>query len=118
MLERNDLEMVLRSQLLLVAIRTHEEVRAVKLVKSITPALEQPLSCWVITDGIESLIGDATFNPSALRLVGELHTDLSSTSTTDPQYALRVIRDAKQSGIFLLLDFHPFLKRPNSHSFD
>ena len=71
MLERNDLEMVLRSQLPLVAIRTHDEVRVVKLVKSITPALEQPFSCWMITDGIESLMGDGTFNPSELRFVGE-----------------------------------------------
>ena len=112
MLERDDLEIVLRSHLPIIALRTHEELRAVNLVKLITPSLDLPLSSWTITDGLEALIGDATFNPSELRLVGDSHANPTPPTTTDPEYALRVIRDAKQAGIILLLDFHPFLNEP------
>ncbi len=112
MSDRDDLEIILRSHFPLVTVSTHEEMRTVKLFKTIAPRLELPLSRWTVTDGLDPIIGDATFNPSELRLEGEVPVDTRSRSTTDPEVALRVIRNAKQPGIILLLDFHPFLTEP------
>ena len=112
MSEQDDLKLILGSHFPLITLSTHEELRAVELLKRLVPQLDVPLSRWTIVDGLDALIGDATFNPKELRLVGEAHSDNNSNSTTDPEYALRVIRDARQPGIILLLDFHPFLNEP------
>ncbi|MFT4564615.1 MAG: hypothetical protein ACI9BW_004384, partial [Gammaproteobacteria bacterium] len=112
MSDRDDLEIILRSHVALITVRTHEETRVVDLIKSIAPGLEVPLSSWTVTDGLDALIGNATFNRNELRLVDDSHIDAQAKSTTDPEYALRVVRDAKQAGIILLLDFHPFLGEP------
>jgi AAA+ superfamily predicted ATPase len=112
MSDRDDLEIILRAHFPLLTVSTYEEIRTVKLFKVIAPRLRLPLSRWTVTDGLDPIVGDATFNPSELRLVGEVPVDTHSRSTTDPEYALRVIRNAKQPGIILLLDFHPFLREP------
>ena len=112
MSDRADLEIILRSHFPLVTVNTDEEVRAVNLFRTIAPRVELPLSRWTSTDGLDSIVGDATFNPSELRLVGETQLESNTRSTTEPEYALRVIRNAKQPGIILLLDFHPFLSEP------
>jgi SpoVK/Ycf46/Vps4 family AAA+-type ATPase len=112
MSDRDDLEIILRSHVALITVCTHEETRIVDLIKSLAPALDMPLSRWTVTDGLDALIGDATFNRNELRLVDESHIEARAKSTTDPEYALRVVRDAKQPGIILLLDFHSFLSEP------
>ncbi len=112
MSDRDDLEIILRSHYPLITVNTFEETRTVNLFKRIAPLVDLPLSTWTVTDGLDAVVGDATFNPSELRLVGDNPPDTATTSTADPEYALRVIRDAKQAGIILLLDFHPYLKEP------
>ena len=109
MSDRDDLEIILRSHYPLITVSTFEEARTVNLFKRIAPRVELPLSTWTVTDGLDAVVGDATFNPRELRLVGDNPPDSTKTSTTDPEYALRVIRNAKQAGIILLLDFHPYL---------
>ena len=112
MSDREDLEIILRSHFPLVTVQTHEELRAIRVFESMARSLSLPLSRWTVTDGLDALLGDATFNPRELRLVGEAPPDTTTSSTTDPEYALRVIRNAKQAGIILMLDFHPFLREP------
>lgn len=112
MSDRDDLEIILRSHYPLITVNTFEEARTVNLFKTIAPRVELPLSSWTVTDGLDAVVGDATFNPSELRLVGDSPANTATTSTTDPEYALRVIRNAKQPGIVLLLDFHPYLSEP------
>jgi len=112
MSDREDLEIILRAHFPIVTVATHEELRLVNLFKQLAPRLDLPLSRWTVTDGIEALVGDATFNPGELRLLDAHAVEPAARSTKDPEYALRIIRDAKQAGIFLLLDFHPFLSEP------
>ena len=112
MSDRDDLEIILGSHVALITVCTDEEMRIVDLIKLITPNLGMPLSRWTVTDGLDALIGDATFNRNELRLMDDSDIEAGAKSTTDPEYALRVVRDAKQAGIILLLDFHPFLSEP------
>jgi len=112
MSDRDDLEMMLRSHAPLITVNTFEERRLVALVRQIAERIDLPLGVWTVTDGLDSVHGDATFNPQELRLVGENPVDTNTRSTTEPDYALRVIRNARKPGIYLLLDFHPFLSDP------
>ena len=112
MSDTDDLEIILRSHYPLITVNTFEEARTVNLFKRIAPRVDLPLSAWTVTDGLDAVVGDATCNPAELRLVGDNPPDTATTSTTDPEYALRVIRNAKQAGISLLLDFHPYLNEP------
>ncbi len=112
MSDRDDLEIVLRGAVPLITVCTYEEVRLIGLLRQLAGRLEQPLGAWTVTDGLESLLGDASYNPQELRLVGDDPADSAARSTTDPAYALRVIRNAKKPGIYLMLDFHPFITDP------
>lgn len=112
MSDRDDLEIMLRAHVPLITVCTYEEMRCVDLLRQLARRLDLPLGSWTVTDGLKSLHGDATYNPQELRLVGDSPVDTEARSTADPGYALRVIRNAKKPGIYLLLDFHPFLNDP------
>lgn len=112
MSDRDDLEIMLRTQVPLITVCTFEELRVAAMIRQLAQRLDLPLGRWTVTDGLESLHGEATYNPQELRLVGDSQVDTSSRSTTEPDYALRVIRNAKKPGIYMLLDFHPFLNDP------
>lgn len=113
MSDREDLEICLRGNFPLLTINTFEETRALDLVRRIATKMDVPLSQWTISDGLKSIIGDATFNPAELRLVGnDVAGAGESRDTCEADYALRVIRNAKTPGIFALLDFHPFMSDP------
>jgi hypothetical protein len=112
MSDRDDLEIMLRTHVPVITVCTFEELRFVGLIRQIAQGLDLPLGRWTVTDGLESLLGDATYNPQELRLVGDNPVDTETRSTTEPGYALRVIRNAKKPGIYVLLDFHPFLNDP------
>lgn len=112
MSDRDDLEIMLRAPVPVLTVCTYEETRFVDIMRQLARRLDLPLGSWTVTDGLQSLHGDATYNPGELRLVGDNPVDTDTRSTTDPAYALRVIRNAKKPAIYLLLDFHPFLPEP------
>ena len=111
MSERKDLEITLASQIPLLTVTTHEELRAVQMIRAILARGDASLSQWSVTDGIKSLCGDPLVSADNLRLQGEHHVTDSRTSA-DPEAALRTIRNSGQSGYIIMLDFHPFLSEP------
>jgi SpoVK/Ycf46/Vps4 family AAA+-type ATPase len=98
--ERHDLEIILRSRTPLVVIESQDETRMLELLKSIT--LERareaytPLFRWTITDGLQRL--DIALEPQAIN--------------SEPSDVLKHIRAVSKPGIYILLDFHPFLEDP------
>lgn len=114
MTERSDLELLLASHYPLLTIATFEEERTLELFRTIATRGERTLACWTVSDGLRGLAGPPLFNADSLRLAGH-DTALDSgnaPSSRDPQAALRAIRNNAQAGIYLLLDFHPFLDEP------
>lgn len=97
---QKDLELILRSRVPIVVIETREEARMLELLKSI--AFSQvgksytPLFRWTITDGLQRL--DIDLEP-------QLHN-------SEPAEVLRHIRAVSKPGIYVLLDFHPYLEDP------
>src|SRR5210317_2338701 len=98
--ERHDLELVLRSRTPIVVIESQDERRMLELLQSITIARASdsyaPLFRWTITDGLQRL--DISLEPQAIN--------------AEPTDVLKHIRAVSKPGIYVLLDFHPFLEDP------
>ncbi|NNF16396.1 MAG: AAA family ATPase [Gammaproteobacteria bacterium] len=95
-----DLKLVLRSHTPIVAIESNDEPQLLSLMVKESFALgakhHMPLFRWTITDGLQRL--DIELVPQE--------------ETTDPEEVLKHIRSSRQRGIFVLLDFHPYLQDP------
>jgi ATP-dependent 26S proteasome regulatory subunit len=94
--DQRDLESLLASRFPLVAIETNEEMRARELVGRIARGKSWALFSWSVADGLES--GDF------VRALTE--------NTNEPTAALRQIQQAGPAGVYVLLDFHPYLDQP------
>lgn len=91
-----DLELLLKSQTPLVVIETHEELRARELVEKLSQRIQVPLFEWSVTTGLQRM--EAGYSPQQFNKT--------------PQEILGYIRGLSRPGIFLLLDFHPYLDDP------
>ena len=96
MKERNDLELMLRSQVPIISIETLEEPRLLQLLTRLSLHLHPPLFQWSVTDGIRRLEIDSS----------------PQRTTAEPAEALKHIKAVTQPGYYLLLDFHPYLDDP------
>jgi SpoVK/Ycf46/Vps4 family AAA+-type ATPase len=91
----HDLELMLRSETPLLLIESREEPRILQLFTRLGMRLGEPVYRWTVTDGLRR----AEF-------------DVPQAQLADPAAALKHIKATVQSGIYLLLDFHPFLDHP------
>ena len=95
-----DLEIILRSRTPLVVIETRDERRVLRLLQSInikaTTPEYLPLFRWTVTDWLQRL--DIDLEPQLMN--------------SEPVDVLKHIRAVSKPGIFVLLDFHPFLDDP------
>ncbi len=97
---QHDLEIILSSRTPIVVIETRDELRMLDLLKSITVSRVStsyvPLFRWTVTDGLQRL--DILLEP-------QLHN-------AAPTEVLRHIRAVAKPGVYVLLDFHPYLEDP------
>jgi SpoVK/Ycf46/Vps4 family AAA+-type ATPase len=97
---QGDLELILRSRIPIVVIETHDESQMLELLKGIVISRTSedylPLFRWTVTDGLQRL--DISLEP-------QLHN-------SEPSEVLRHIRAVRKAGIYVLLDFHPYLADP------
>ncbi len=97
---RHDLKVILESRLPIVLVETHDETRFIELLKGIVTAASrdryQPLYRWVVTSGLQRI--DIDMPPQPLN--------------SEPGKVLRHILSVEQPGIYVLLDFHPYLEDP------
>jgi len=97
---RQDLEIVLRSRTPIIVIETRDERRVLRMLQSISVQSAScgylPLFRWTVTDGLQ-------------RLDIELEPQMMNSQPVD---VLKHIRAVSKPGIYVLLDFHPFLDDP------
>jgi SpoVK/Ycf46/Vps4 family AAA+-type ATPase len=96
MTDLHDLELMLRSETPILLIESLEEPRILQLFTRLALRLEQKVFGWTLTDGLRRV-------EYALASDAEL---------ADPAAVLRHIKHSVERGIYLLLDFHPFLDHP------
>jgi len=100
-MDRNhDLELLLRSRIPIIAIETGDESRVLGTLQTLSMQRSRgdymPLFRWSITDGLQRL--DIDLEP-------QMHN-------AEPDGVLRHIRAVTKDGIYVLLDFHPYLEDP------
>ncbi len=98
--DRKDLALVLRSRTPIIVIETRDESRIIGMLQTISltgigPSY-MPLFRWTVTDGLQRL--DIDLAPQ--------------TVNSAPGDVLKHIRAVEKPGIYVLLDFHPFLEDP------
>jgi len=97
---QRDLELILRSRMPIIVIETRDETRMLHLLRTIALSGNTqeylPLFRWTVTDGLQRL--DIELEP-------QLHN-------SEPPEVLRHIRAVNKPGIYVLLDFHPYLQDP------
>jgi hypothetical protein len=97
---RRELETLLRSRVPLVIIETRDEPRAIELLASLAPRLaaaHTPVFQWTVTDGLRRL---------------DIDLGGAQQHNSEPAAVLKSIRASNVGGIYVLLDFHPFLADP------
>ena len=92
----HDLELMVKSQTPIIVIESHEEKRVVALFRELGARLGLPVSKWTVTAGLQRL--ERGFLPQSFN--------------TSPGDVLRHIKSSDMRGIYLLLDFHPYLEDP------
>ena len=97
---QHDLEVILRSRTPIVVIESQDEARILEMLKAISirrsTRTYTPLFRWTITDGLQRL--DIALEPQAMN--------------SEPTDVLKHIRAVSKPGLYVLLDFHPFLEDP------
>lgn len=96
MSDLRDLKSLLRSRTPLIVVETHEERRVVQLLRQLTPELNQFLYRWTVTEGLKRL---------DVEMEAQRHA-------RKPLELLTQIKSSQKPGIYVLLDFHPFLEDP------
>jgi len=94
MSQLQDLTALIRANTPLIVIETRDEERVVELFRQSLLHVWRALHRWTITEGLRRL---------------DLDREDPAEGPPDASYALRAIQGAEQRGIYLLLDFHPYL---------
>ena len=94
--EEHDLELLLRSRTPIVVIESTEEPRALALLTRVGIGLRQAVFSWTVTEGLKR---------SDVDLPGQRFN-------AAPGDVLGHLRSTRQPGVYVLLDFHPWLDDP------
>jgi hypothetical protein len=95
MADEQELALLIKSRFPIVVVETYEEPRFLALLERVCNLQSLPLFAWTVTSG--------------LRRKGR---NESVPQTGEPAQALRHIGNTAQNGVYVLLDFHPFLDEP------
>jgi len=94
----NELEALLRSLIPLVVIETRDEQRVLALLAQLAIRLAKPIHTpvfqWTVTEGLRRL---------------DIDLGGPQRHNAEPEEVLRSIRASDKAGVYVLLDFHPYL---------
>lgn len=111
-----EIESYIRAGYPAMVLNTAEEDRALVLLKDIAKSLQKGFSFWSVTKGIQKEVKNYD-SMTAAKLGEELkaETEDKKNLMLDPVKVLEeALKETKTNGgIYVLLDFHPFLKTPN-----
>jgi hypothetical protein len=98
---QHELETLIRSRAPLIVIETRDEPRALQLIASMAARLTQhahlPVFQWKLTEGLRRL---------------DIDLGTAQAHNSGPADVLKSIRATSKAGVYVLLDFHPFIADP------
>ena len=112
MLDLKNLKLLLESHFPIIVIETHEEIRAIDLLKKAILSSRFQLLSWSATEGLANHIANNPSQPifKELHLKGEVpHQHHNST---EPDAMLERVKRHVKDSLVILLDFHPYLSEP------
>ncbi len=95
-MDSHEITLLLRSHAPILVLQTHEERRAIELLNDIAINMNSPIFKWSVATGMQRI--DLEYEPQA--------------HLKEPAKVLAHINSAGFEGIYLLLDFHPYLEDP------
>ncbi|MCG6971344.1 MAG: AAA family ATPase [Gammaproteobacteria bacterium] len=107
MSDERDLEMLLTSHFPITTINTHEEKRALELMKKVVTRTARTMYTWSVTEGLKAAYGHSADN---LRLQDD--SEYMAYPTTEPKPMLEQVKKSLENAVVVLLDFHPYLNEP------
>ncbi|MFO7631987.1 MAG: ATPase, partial [Caldilinea sp.] len=93
---KDELDLYIRARYPLIWVVTAEEQRALQEIEALAQEQRKRVLLWSVTAGL--------VNPAT--------PDREDASRRDPLVLLKTILDDKEAGLWVLRDFHPFLKDP------
>jgi len=96
MSDRRDLALLIHGHSPIITIETHEENRALELITKVSITKYLPTFRWTVTEGLQRL---------DLNLEPQRHV-------SEPQDVLKHIKASSLQGVYILLDFNPYLNDP------
>ena len=98
---QRDLGALLKSRIPLIVIETRDEPRALELLLTLTRQLgakeHLPVFQWAVTDGLRRI---------------DIDLGGAQRHNSEPTEVLKSIRASNKAGLYVLLDFHPFMNDP------
>lgn len=94
--DRHDLELLVRSRTPIISIESREEQRAIDVLRDLRLPLGWPMFKWSVTEGLVSLEFDFALEGKHI----------------EPGEVLLHIKNKAQAGVYVLVDFHPYLSDP------
>ncbi len=96
-----ELAILLRSRTPLLVIESHDETRVLKLLAELSVRVARnahmPMFQWTVTDGLKRI---------------DIDLGGAQRHNAEPLEVLRHIRATNTAGVYVLVDFHPFLGEP------
>jgi len=95
---RSDLALIIRSQVPLIVIESHEEKEVLAIIRRISRQMQQPAFSWTVTEGLVHQDGQGHM------------MEVAEARLITPEAVLKKIKSLRTPAIYVLIDFHPYLK--------
>jgi hypothetical protein len=111
-IEQKNLGILIESHFPIILVETHEEQRALDLLKNVVTAKGSGLFTWTVTQGLKNIVRG---NGSTIRVEGlslQERDAPAADPSTEPDAMLASVKNTLKNSIVALLDFHPYLSNP------
>src|SRR3970282_563939 len=95
MYDNEDLLQLLKSRVPIIVMESGEENEVLRAINKLAATIRKPVYAWSIIKGFSILNN---------------YAEITGTNTLEPTEVLLTIYNNRLPGIYILLDFHPYLK--------
>ncbi|HEX9627871.1 MAG TPA: AAA family ATPase [Acidiferrobacterales bacterium] len=111
--DQQNLALLIKSHFPLLVVETHEERRALDLLKQIAVRDGHRLVVWTATEGLKEHIASGASAPSAEGWrIKDDYRSAPDNPTLDPEDMLTSVLKHTRRSVIVLVDFHPYLTNP------
>ncbi|MBT5229487.1 MAG: ATPase, partial [Methylococcales bacterium] len=96
--DTRELVLTLESHIPIITIESHDEQRVRHLFAEVAVHLNKPVFSWSMTEGMTRMDHGDSFS--------------AQSHTKDPEAMLGQIKASTTPGVYVLMDFHPFIDEP------